>query len=135
MDTKSKIYLKWEEIEWLVNYLVQQILESGEQIDSIFGLPRGGLIPAVMLSHKLDLPLVFEPTPTTLIVDDICDSGKTFRELFISHPDNMFASLHYKPEVSEFEPDFYGNEIREDIWLVYPWEREDADAIQDYLKK
>ena len=24
--------------------------------DSVMGLPRGGLIPAVMISHKLDLP-------------------------------------------------------------------------------
>jgi hypoxanthine phosphoribosyltransferase len=75
-DIKSKIYLSWDIIETLVDVLAMNIKKS--EIDSIMGLPRGGLIPAVMLSHKLNLPLVFEPTEKTLIVDDICDSGETF---------------------------------------------------------
>ena len=133
-DTKSKIYLSWENIEELVDFICDKFKERKFSSDSIMGLPRGGLIPAVMLSHKLNLPLVFEPTRKTLIVDDICDSGKTFLEIIKLHPYNMIVSLHFKPHTSKFIPDLYGCILTSDDWLVYPWENRDAKAIQDYLK-
>ncbi len=134
MDIKSKIYLTWGDIDALVNVLTIEIANKRFQIDSIAGLPRGGLIPAVMLSHKLNLPLVSEPTRKTLIVDDICDSGETFLKLLKQHPFNLFACLHYKPHTSKFPPDIWAELYEVDNWLVYPWENENADAIQDYLK-
>jgi hypoxanthine phosphoribosyltransferase len=134
VDTKSKIYLTWGDIDALVNVLTIEIANKRFQIDSIAGLPRGGLIPAVMLSHKLNLPLVSEPTRKTLIVDDICDSGETFLKLLKQHPFNLFACLHYKPHTSKFPPDIWAELYEVDNWLVYPWENENADAIQDYLK-
>jgi hypoxanthine phosphoribosyltransferase len=133
-DIKSKIYLTWDDIDALVNVLTIEIINKHPQIDSIAGLPRGGLIPAVMLSHKLNLPLVSEPTRKTLIVDDICDSGETFLKLLKQHPFNLFACLHYKPHTSKFPPDIWAELYEVDNWLVYPWENENADAIQDYLK-
>jgi hypoxanthine phosphoribosyltransferase len=134
VDIKSKIYLTWGDIDALVNVLTIEIANKRFQIDSIAGLPRGGLIPAVMLSHKLNLPLVSEPTRKTLIVDDICDSGETFLKLLKQHPFNLFACLHYKPHTSKFPPDIWAELYEVDNWLVYPWENENADAIQDYLK-
>jgi hypoxanthine phosphoribosyltransferase len=130
-DIKSKIYLTWDDIDNLVNILSKQ---TPPNITSVMGLPRGGLIPAVMLSHKLNLPLVSEPTRKTLIVDDICDSGETFLKLLKQHPFNLFACLHYKPHTSKFPPDIWAELYEVDNWLVYPWENENADAIQDYLK-
>jgi hypoxanthine phosphoribosyltransferase len=131
VDTKSKIYLSWDEIERLVNKLA---IKTPNEIDSIMGLARGGLIPAIMLSHKLNLPLVFVPYRNTLIVDDICDSGKTFLEIRKSHPYNKLTCLHYKPHTSRFIPNIYAEEFTSDDWIVYPWERNDSNAIQDYLK-
>ena len=32
-----------------------------------------------------------------------------------------------------FEPTIWGKIIK-DQWIVYPWEREDSETIQDYLK-
>jgi hypoxanthine phosphoribosyltransferase len=98
-----------------------------------------------MLSHKLNIPLIVEEnqiTQNTLIVDDICDSGETFLSMLDEHqkgyePEDApkFACLHYKYDTSDFSPDFFGVEIRDfEGWIVYPWEREDADTIQDYLK-
>jgi len=53
----KKRYVSWNEIDELVNSLTQQITQSGIQIENIFGLQRGGLIPAVMISHKLGIPM------------------------------------------------------------------------------
>ena len=131
-DTKSKIYLSWDIIETLVDVLAMNIKKS--EIDSIMGLPRGGLIPAVMLSHKLNLPLVFEPTEKTLIVDDICDSGETFIEIDSKYPNLKFACLHLKPHTSKFTPHIWAGSWISDDWVVYPWENKESDTIQDYLK-
>ena len=49
-------------------------------IDSVTGIARGGLIPAVMVSHKLDLPYVDAVGPNTLVIDDIADSGVTLEK-------------------------------------------------------
>ena len=133
MDTKSKIFVSWDEIERLTNLLSVKIKLSHPDVSSIMGLPRGGLIPAVMISHKLDIPLVFTPTENTLIVDDICDSGETFKKVYQQYPNLKFACLHFKPHVSIFNPTIYAQEVG-DEWLYYPWESKDANTIQDYLR-
>ena len=132
--TKSKIYLSWDNVEELVDRLANWIKKHQPQIDSVMGLPRGGLIPAVMLSHKLNLPLVFEPTKNTLIVDDICDSGETFIKIDSKFIGLKFACLHFKPHTSKFTPHIWAGSWISDDWIVYPWENTDAKAIQDYLK-
>ena len=134
LNTKSKIYLSWEDVEYLIDVLVSWVKEEQPQIDSVMGLPRGGLIPAVMLSHKLDIPLVFEPTIKTLIVDDICDSGKTFIEIDSKYPNLKFACLHLKTHTSKFIPHIWAISRDSDNWIVYPWEQKESDTIQDYLK-
>ncbi len=129
----EKFYVTWDEIEELVDLLCSQIVKSGYQITDIYGLQRGGLIPAVMVSHKLGIPMTINSiSTTTLIVDDICDSGETFRELFKIYPKSKFACLHFKPHTSHFNPDFSANKFFSDSWIVYPWEREDSKTIQDY---
>ena len=129
----EKFYVTWEEIEELVDLLAKQIAQSGYQIEYIFGLQRGGLIPAVLLSHKLGIPMTQELTrQNTLIVDDICDSGETFKEFFLEYPHSIFACLHFKPHTSCFKPEFSSNKFLSDAWIVYPWERIDSKAIQDY---
>lgn len=69
--------------------------------DYIVGLSRGGVIPAVCLSHKLKVPMIpLEWGKSTqrvnqtlaelvecrkynfLVVDDICDTGKSITDLF-----------------------------------------------------
>ena len=136
----EKHYVSWNEIDELVNSLTQQIAQSGIQIENIFGLQRGGLIPAVMVSHKLGIPMTKGTiSPNTLIIDDICDSGVTFANFFETHqkeyafPFNLnFACLHYKPQTSVFKPTFYFSIWNSNDWIVYPWEREDSNTIQDY---
>ena len=98
-------------------------------IDSVMGLPRGGLIPAVLISHELNLPFVLHPGKNTLVVDDINDTGHTLSKA----PGAYWAVLHNKP-TSKFKDCIYAKEVGNQ-WIVYPWEREDSEAIPDYLKK
>ena len=116
--------------------LAKQILNLYIKPLYICGIPRGGLIPAVLLSHKTGIPYQQISTTNThpgsdlshvLFVDDICDSGHTLNNA----PGWMHAVLHHKPSAN-FEPAIWGKIVK-DQWIVYPWEREDSKTIQDYL--
>lgn len=128
----EKEYITWRNVDDAVTTLAHRIKESGIEITSIYGLPRGGLIPAVMLSHKLDIPLFRSGYDvllgTTLIVDDICDTGETL-EKYAKYP---IATIHYK-ETAVIEPMFW-YAIVGNVWVSYPWENYNAEAIQDYKK-
>ncbi len=130
LKVDNKLFLSWDDINILVDSLCNKIRFDQPNIDSIHGIPRGGLIPAVMVSHKLDLPYVNAVGPNTLVIDDICDSGVTLEKA----PGVYTAVLHFKPHTSCFQPNLWANLHEGDEWLYYPWENKKADSIQDYLK-
>lgn len=127
----NKIYLSWDDTIDLVDKLCEKIITEQPNIDSVFGLKRGGLIPAVMVSHKLGLPWSDVMLPNTLVVDDICDTGVTLNNCIGGYT----AVLHYKPHTSCYTPNIYATIHEGDEWIIYPWERKDSETIQDYLKK
>ena len=132
----EKVYLTWEDIDNLVDNLANEVSQSSVPPLYITGLPRGGLIPAVMLSHRLNIPFVSIgmirtlPRVDVLIVDDIADSGETLNK----YNGYQTAVLHYKLQ-SEHIPTYYAMETPNDSWIVYPFEREDSETIQDYKIK
>jgi hypoxanthine phosphoribosyltransferase len=88
-----------------------------------------------MISHALDIPFISPgkikqyPQSDILIVDDIADSGETL----LKYKKYTTAVLHYKPQ-SYHIPTYYAEEVVNEDWIIYPFERADAEAIQDYLK-
>lgn len=125
-------------------------LRNVDKPDMIIGLIRGGMIPAVMISHALDdmkmeaidyssasgagenagnhtnkIPK-FDPSLNLLIVDDICDTGYSMQEVVTEyksrgHKVSTFA-LYYK-ESSVFKPDYIWQTIPEDSpWIIFPFE-------------
>ena len=126
----NKLVLEWSDIEVLVEVLANKVL--GSNIRYIHGIERGGLIPAVMLSHRLNIPYTSHPelfNPNeVLIVDDIADSGNTISRW----SKYTTAVLHYKPHTSCCEPTKYVALHTSDDWIVYPWEHPQAETIQDY---
>ena len=118
LKTDNKIFFSWDDVEVLVDILTNKIRHDQPNIDSIHGIARGGLIPAVLISHKLGLPYTNVILPNTLVVDDICDSGATLEKA----PGVWTAVLHYKPHTSVFKPDLYSVEYKGDDFLFYPWE-------------
>ena len=131
LKIENKIYLSWDDISQLVDKLCEKIITEQPNIDSVFGLKRGGLIPAVMVSHKLGLPWSDVMLPNTLVVDDICDTGITLKNTVGCYT----AVLNHKPHTSCYTPNIYATLHEGDEWIIYPWERKDSEQIQDYLKK
>ena len=127
LKVDNKLFVSWADIEGLVEELWKKVVIGSMPINSVHGLKRGGYIPAVMLSHQLGLPYSEAVSKDTLVVDDICDSGETLKNA----PGVYHAVLHYKPHTSCVTPTIWGKEMG-DEWIVYPWERNDSRAIQDY---
>ena len=85
----------------------------------VYGVPRGGLIPAVYLSHYLNIPLIstLDIGQEILVVDDIVDTGDSLRKL-----SDIFdvASLFWRRSAS-FEPTYWVYDAM-DKWIVFPYE-------------
>lgn len=130
LKIRNKIYLSWDDTIDLVDKLCEKIITEQPNIDSVFGLKRGGLIPAVMVSHRLGLPWSDVMLPNTLVVDDICDTGVTLKDCIGGYT----AVLYYKPHTSCYIPNIYAEIHTGDEFIYYPWERKDAEPIADYLR-
>ena len=128
---QTKISVSWWDINDLVRDLAGKIPFEVPLADSIYGIPRGGLIPAVMLSHLTGLPLVQTIGENTLVVDDMTDSGVTMSKM----PGQWTATLFHKPHTSIFTPNVYSRLHEGDEWLVFPWEKSSSPEIQDYLNE
>ena len=117
-------------------------------LNVIFSINRGGCVPGIYLSHRLnlkhkvidiqlrdsnrspDLKLVKQKIKrfdNILLVDDINDSGKTLKTIYDlnNHSKTIYnATLIYNQE-SKFKTDFYGKMIKrseDKNWYVFPWE-------------
>ena len=130
----KKVFLKWEDVDNLLTTIYNQIKD--ENFQYVAGIPRGGLIPAILFSHKFGLEYMHTPSNhynNLLIFDDISDSGKTLEKWIPNFPNPTFATLHTKASATK-KPHITGLDIPDDFgWIVYPWEEKDSKSIQDYL--
>ena len=131
--------------EW-VDKQVEKIgdyLESIETPKFVTGVPRGGLILAVMMSHRLGIKHMTIDhlekleefnlnidNKNILIVDDISDSGQTLKHY--KKQGYTTATIDVR-NTTITKPDYYCNWIETADWIVYPWEEKDSKTLQDYL--
>ncbi len=141
------VSMGWHEFEKAVSALAM-VLKQEYDPDLIVGVARGGLIPAVRLSHLMGdkmlriihvkyykgvdlrkkkpelLADVGSLHGKVLLVDDVADTGATLRFLVKHIRDRgakqvKVATIAWKPR-SHFKPDFYVYETNK--WIVFPWE-------------
>ncbi len=75
-----KYKLTFNEFEERIKKIAKKIIMN-KAIKNLYGIPRGGLIPAVRLSHLTGLPLTENPDyKETAIIDDCYDTGATFEK-------------------------------------------------------
>jgi len=141
----KKIKITWSRYNSAVDKIAAHLADK--KFDVIIGLIRGGLIPAVRLSHKLDTPMLpFNPhllhsngdergnveipiSPVVvrriLIVDDISDTGKTFSKCAKFFKKRGFrvytASVFTNKTTTIFKPDFSVLDSQK-RWVIFPWE-------------
>lgn len=107
---------------------VEQIKEQHEvhNFTGVYGLPRGGCIPAVIISNKLNIPYLAAPCKGCVIVDDISDTGRSL--LHYTENETQFnkyfiATIVHNPKRSAVEPELYMKlKTDNNDWVVFPWE-------------
>ena len=88
----------------------------------ILAIPRGGYILGVILSHRLNLPMTTRlKVGTTLVVDDICDTGDTLAEY--KYNDKVVLMAKDKG-IKNTENLIYAFNIGDTVWVKYWWEEE-----------
>lgn len=118
----NKIYFTWKDFDRAIETLAEKLPKD---FDRICGIPRGGLVVAVALSHATGKPLtLFLENPNLLLVDDISDSGKTLG--YYSKDAKYTATIHIVRD-TQFIPTTWVLEKPKDTWVVYPWEKEEYE--------
>ena len=150
----EKKHITWDEVFLSCKSIAEQSLIH--DVDCIVAVSRGGLIPARIVSELTGVSHIFSiglssyikdiktdninlyqnpiedlikgQFKIALIIDEICDTGDTFKYLSKFLIDNksvsaIFSSLYLR-ENSNFYPSIYHKKISSKDWLVFPWEQE-----------
>ena len=123
-----KKYVSWNEVNKFVQQVVHRYAEH--DIPGVYGLPRGGLVLAVMISHRLNIPMLMSPVEGCLLVDDICDSGESLvhytknTSAEIDKPSYHIVTMYFKENRLGVLPEMYSYQKGND-WIVFPWEEDE----------
>lgn len=148
MSKANLVHPSWYQVDKGAAYLSLKVAQDDFHPMAIIGLARGGLVPAVIMSHLLQVKMfpvsysskkgngeykeyenrlpTFPITWDLLIVDDICDTGYTMREVAHTYKEsghNVRTAVLYYKEGSVFLPDFIWQSLPLDAnWIEFPWE-------------
>jgi len=117
--------LSWHDFGAAVERIAQ--LVGDRRFSGIHGIPRGGLVLAVALSHRLELPLLREPQPGCLVVDDVYETGRTLA------PYRDLEGATLLVWISKAEP-LWWQAVEVDPspeWIVFPWENAERAAADE----
>jgi uncharacterized protein len=131
--------ISWNEIDRLIHELASKLTRTGIKFAEVVGIANGGIVPARLIARDLDIDsirfihlrsgkiiknksLTLEKKTKYLIVDDILDTGNTYRRLseYVRGYDCAFAfcvSRSFWPEV------YAGKVLKHKKWVVFPWEK------------
>ena len=132
-EKSDLIILSWEEFQEAVIRLSDQL--RSKNFSCIYGVPRGGLVLAVALSHHLDIPLSLTPAPDMLWCDDIVDTGTTYLRAFKEYPKATFCTWAAKQLNSRVIHTLDLSHKKE--WVLFPWESPELirKERKSYLKR
>lgn len=140
----------WAEVDNHIKEIVDRL--RTKKISVIIGIGRGGLIPAVCMSHQLGIPMfpimwqtrdgdyktnlntlveALENGDSILVVDDISDTGATLSRVVgmlysisanLKKKINIETAAIYQKPESLFYVHNYGELVNKDDYINFPWE-------------
>lgn len=117
----SYIKFTWQQFDEAVDKIIAKL--GNVRPACVYGVPRGGLILAVVLSERLGIPYTKVPSSGMLWCDDIVDTGKTYEESFEMFPNAVYCALICKKPEKDliYAENFVGRKE----WILFPWESEE----------
>jgi len=149
------IHLTWKDIEDKCDAIVTQIKDRHMQFNVIISIGRGGMIPARILSDRLNIRDVYlyniklykginvrntKPTvesfnhniekKSVLLIDDILDSGitleKAYSEMTSKRPERVTTATLFCKDFAVTKPTFFSTLCKKEDWIVFPWEKDET---------
>jgi len=147
----AKLSFDWQDVEHDTVTLVKKIKESGALYKGMVVVSRGGLGVAALVSRLLDIKLLDimcvasynhansnktelqilknpdlaqkDKGSGWLVVDDLIDSGDTYKYIIKILPQADFACLYNKSNQESFVKNiFFAKNCPRDSWIEFPWE-------------
>ncbi len=140
--------VSWTEFHCVTKKLSSVLRESGKEWSRVIAVTRGGMVPACLVASDLNIRTIDTVSIKSydhqsqsaaeilkmpenigngagcLIIDDLSDTGNTFKTLRNMYPDATYACLYVKPQ-GKPQADFYAEEVTQDTWIYLPWEDND----------
>lgn len=121
------LHVSWADVSSFLDHVEDYFELLGERPTGVYGIPRGGLVLAVMISHRLNIPLLLAPCSHALVVDDICDTGESLSHYVLNTSESSDSriwttTMYCKPNSAKIEPIIVYDKIDSDKWVVFPWE-------------
>lgn len=139
--------ISWEQFHRQSRELALKLKDMGTW-DGIIAVTRGGMVPACLVAQEVDTkhietisiesyahqdqsqePIIhYAPTLENegqgwLIIDDLSDTGNTFKLIRSMYPKAHYACVYVKPNGAP-QADTYIENVPQESWIYFPWERE-----------
>ena len=132
----------WSRVEELSNILWQNLKKKDTiQFHSISTISRGGLVPARLMADIMGIDEILvdknQIPIDSLFVDDIYDSGSTFKKIIskAEHPKSLvFATLFARKGKQYPKQLVYATHTKGSEYVVFPWERYEQKRLEEIQK-
>ena len=133
--------ISWKEVDTLTKLLSDKIKATGKKFNSISTITRGGLVPSRLVADKLDINEILvdkNKVPSdSLFVDDIYDSGDTFKKVLstVENPNNLvYATLFARKGKRYPKQLIFAQKTKGAEYIVYPWDRFEHKRMKKFQK-
>jgi hypoxanthine phosphoribosyltransferase len=133
--------MTWSEIESCISTLSDEIKKTGFEFDTIATISRGGLVPARLVADHFNIKKILVDKNVipkrTLFVDDIYDSGNTFKKIIalVKDPKNfVYATLIVRKGVRCPKQLIYAKKTRGKEYIVFPWDKLESEKTPESAK-
>lgn len=146
VDQIKDFPVSWEEMHRNSKALAWRLVDKGPW-KGIIAVTRGGMVPACIVARELDLKMIETLCISSydhknqrgadilrrpegagdgkgwLVIDDLVDTGNTFKVARGFLPNAHYACIYAKPAGSP-TTDTYITEVSQDTWIHFPWDME-----------
>jgi xanthine phosphoribosyltransferase len=143
-----KLKITWDQFHADTKLLGNRLY--GLDIKGIVAITRGGLVPACLLAHRLNVNMIdclgagsyvqdqrkkvalykiphshFKSMKGVIVVDELSETGNTLREARRLLPDALLCTVYNKQKDPGGGPvEVWGRLADPKVWLQFPWEND-----------
>lgn len=132
-DTQKVVVITWDKVMSLTKKLAKDIADAKFHPQFVFGIPKGGLVPAALLVRELSalgieteivdhsMLNLSDDYYKSIVIDEIVDSGDTIKDY--TNMNGIMTVALFQRSTTHTSARLVGELIDNPDWLSFPWER------------